>query len=147
MHDAAVVRIGKALGHLAGDLDRFDRRDRALLHALALAYGPLLDKGRYPMAALFLELPGADLDINVHPQKLEVRFARAQEVYAAVRHVVGGASDHLSRAPFGLRTYDCVSCLNRKHMSWAWASLFGVGFADLYVRLCSMGVWTDWRLL
>jgi hypothetical protein len=64
----------------------------------------------------------------------------------SMRHVVGGASDHLSRAPFGLRTYDCVSCLNRKHMSWAWASLFGVGFADLYVRLCSMGVWSDVRI-
>jgi len=72
-------------------------RDRALLHALALGYGPLLEKGRYPLAALFLELPGADLDINVHPQKLEVRFARAQEVYAAVRHVVGAA---IARAPW-----------------------------------------------
>ena len=72
-------------------------RDRALLHALALGYGPLLDKGRYPLAALFLDLPGADLDVNVHPQKLEVRFARAQEVYAAVRHVVGAA---IARAPW-----------------------------------------------
>ena len=72
-------------------------RDRALLHALALAYGPLLEKGRYPLAALFLDLPGADLDVNVHPQKLEVRFARAQEVYAAVRHVVGAA---IARAPW-----------------------------------------------
>jgi DNA mismatch repair protein MutL len=72
-------------------------RDRALLHALALAYGPLLDKGRYPLAALFLELPGADLDVNVHPQKLEVRFARGQEVYAAVRHVCGAA---IARAPW-----------------------------------------------
>jgi DNA mismatch repair protein MutL len=72
-------------------------RDRALLHALALGYGPLLEKGRYPLAALFLQLPGADLDINVHPQKLEVRFARAQEVYAAVRHVVGAA---IARAPW-----------------------------------------------
>src|SRR5499427_3510896 len=66
-------------------------RDRNLLHALTLGYGPLLEKGRYPMAALFLDVPGADVDVNVHPQKLEVRFARAQEVYAAVRHVVGGA--------------------------------------------------------
>jgi len=72
-------------------------RDRSLLHALAQGYGPLLDKGYYPMAALFLDLPGADLDVNVHPQKLEVRFARAQEVYAAVRHVVGAA---IARAPW-----------------------------------------------
>jgi DNA mismatch repair protein MutL len=77
-------------------------RDRNLLHALALGYGPLLEKGRYPMAALFLDVPGADVDVNVHPQKLEVRFARAQEVYAAVRHVVGAA---IARAPW-LRTTD-----------------------------------------
>jgi len=72
-------------------------RDRSLLHALALGYGPLLEKGRYPLAALFLDLPGQEVDINVHPQKLEVRFARAQEVYAAVRHVVGAA---VARAPW-----------------------------------------------
>jgi hypothetical protein len=32
-------------------------------------------------------------------------------------------------------------------MVWAWVSLFAVGFADLYVRLCSMGVWSDVRIL
>jgi hypothetical protein len=32
-------------------------------------------------------------------------------------------------------------------MKWAWMSLVGVAFADLYVRLCSMGVWHDWRIL
>jgi DNA mismatch repair protein MutL len=72
-------------------------RDRALVGALAMAYGELLDKGRYPLCALFLDVPGADLDVNVHPQKLEVRFAHAQEVYAAVRHVVGAA---ITRAPW-----------------------------------------------
>jgi DNA mismatch repair protein MutL len=72
-------------------------RDRSLLHALAQGYGPLIEKGRYPLAALFLEVPGGDLDVNVHPQKLEVRFARPQEVYAAVRHVVSAA---IGRAPW-----------------------------------------------
>jgi len=72
-------------------------RDRSLLHALSLGYGELLEKGRYPLAALFLEVPGQDLDVNVHPQKMEVRFARAAEVYAAVRHVVGAA---VARAPW-----------------------------------------------
>jgi hypothetical protein len=32
-------------------------------------------------------------------------------------------------------------------MVWAWTSLFGVGFADLYVRLCSMGLWSDLRIV
>ena len=33
------------------------------------------------------------------------------------------------------------------HMLFAWMSLFSVGFSDLYVRLCSMGIWQDIRLL
>jgi hypothetical protein len=31
-------------------------------------------------------------------------------------------------------------------MLWAWMSLFWVGFSDVYVRLCSMGIWHDWRI-
>jgi hypothetical protein len=65
----------------------------------------------------------------------------------SLRHVTGGMCDVLSRHPLRLGTYRCVSALNRRHMRWAWLSLFSVGFADLYVRLCSMGVWTDWRIL
>ena len=65
----------------------------------------------------------------------------------SMRHVVGGCVDELSRAPLGVSAYACVSCLNRRHMVWAWSSLFTVGFSDLYVRLCSMGVWTDFRIV
>ncbi|MBI1787104.1 MAG: succinate dehydrogenase [Acidobacteria bacterium] len=63
----------------------------------------------------------------------------------SVRHLVGGRFDLLS--PFRLKTYACVSCLNGRHKRWAWMSLFSVMFSDLYIRLCSMGVWTDWRIL
>ena len=65
----------------------------------------------------------------------------------AMRHIVGGYLDQLSRRPARKVAYDCSSCLNRWHMKWAWMSLFGVAFADLYVRLCSMGIWQDWRIL
>ncbi len=65
----------------------------------------------------------------------------------SLRHLVGGFLDHLSRAPTLKKAYDCSSCLNRRHLRWAWLSLFSVAFADLYVRLCSMGVWSDWRIL
>ena len=64
----------------------------------------------------------------------------------SLRHLVGGGCDQLSKMPIRQKTYNCVSCLNRRHMLWAWASLFTVGFADLYVRLCSMGVWSDLRI-
>jgi len=63
------------------------------------------------------------------------------------RHIVGGFLDQLSRHPTRKVAYDCASCLNRWHMKWAWMSLVGVAFADLYVRMCAMGVWSDWRIL
>ena len=49
--------------------------------------------------------------------------------------------------PSGTSSTTASRCLNGKHKKWAWASLFSVGFADLYVRLCSMGIWSDWRIL
>lgn len=64
----------------------------------------------------------------------------------SLRHLVGGYLDQLSRAPVRKKTYDCVSCLNRGHMRWAWLSLFWVAFADVYIRLLSMGIWHDVRL-
>ncbi len=64
----------------------------------------------------------------------------------ALRHVIGGYLDRLSGHPVRRRAYDCASCFNRVHMRWAWGSLFSVAFADIYVRLCSMGIWTDWRI-
>ncbi len=65
----------------------------------------------------------------------------------SMRHIVGGAFDQLSGKPVRRAAYDCATCLNRRHGLWAWLSLFGVALADLYVRLCSMGVIRDWRIL
>lgn len=65
----------------------------------------------------------------------------------SLRHLVGGRFDQMSRYPTRKKVYDCVTCLNRRHMMWAWASLIWVGFCDVYVRLCSMGVWYDYRIL
>jgi hypothetical protein len=63
------------------------------------------------------------------------------------RHVVGGFRDRLAGVPARKRVYDCVNCLNQRHMLFAWCSLFSVAFSDLYVRMCSMGIWTDWRIV
>jgi len=65
----------------------------------------------------------------------------------SLRHIIGGRKDCLtdcSKARQG--AYEGVSCLNRKHMLFAWMSLFWVGFTDAYIRLCSTGTWTDYRL-
>ncbi|MEX2174901.1 MAG: DNA mismatch repair endonuclease MutL [Pirellulaceae bacterium] len=57
-------------------------RDRALQHALGEAYRGLLLHGRFPIACLRLELPAEAVDVNVHPTKLEVRFADSGRIYS-----------------------------------------------------------------
>jgi len=56
-------------------------RDRALQHALTEAYRGLLTVGRFPIAFLHVEIPPDQVDVNVHPTKLEVRFLDASKVY------------------------------------------------------------------
>ncbi len=65
----------------------------------------------------------------------------------SLRHLIGGRKDCLSSKKVTLACYSCVSGLNKRHMNFAWVSLFGVMLADLYVRMVSMGIWTDWRLI
>lgn len=65
----------------------------------------------------------------------------------SLRHLIGGRRNCLSKRPISLACYSCVSGLNKRHMLFAWCSLFGVMFADLYVRMCASGVWTDYRIL
>ena len=64
----------------------------------------------------------------------------------SLRHVVGGYLDRMAGRPVRRACYLGCSKLNRWHMKWAWTSLVFVGFADLYVRMCSMGIWHDWRI-
>ena len=59
-------------------------RDRSLTHAVLRAYGELMPHGRYPGAIVFLEVPPAELDVNVHPAKAEVRFADAKAAWDAI---------------------------------------------------------------
>ena len=65
----------------------------------------------------------------------------------SLRHMLGGILDRISERPIRRTAYDCSSCLNRYHMQWARLSLVMVAFSDLYIRLCSMGIWHDWRIL
>jgi len=63
----------------------------------------------------------------------------------SLRHLVGGFLDSRSKSPACSKAYGCVGCLNQRHMMWAWISLFWVGFTDVYIRLCAMGIWHDYR--
>lgn len=63
-------------------------RDRQLLHAIQRAFAEVLPPGRMPGAFLFFDLPPEEVDVNVHPQKLEVRFVEPRAAYeAAMRSV------------------------------------------------------------
>ncbi len=57
-------------------------RDRILSHALREAYRGLVDPNRWPVALVFLTLDPHEVDVNVHPTKIEVRFRDAQTVHA-----------------------------------------------------------------
>ena len=64
-----------------------------------------------------------------------------------MRHVAGGTHDEVSKHPFCDRAYACSTALNYRHQLFAWLSLIAVAFSDVYVRLCSMGIWSDLRIL
>ncbi len=59
-------------------------RDRSLAHAIRAAFEDRLPEGRFAAFALHLEMPPDEVDVNVHPGKLEVRFARLRDVHDLV---------------------------------------------------------------
>jgi DNA mismatch repair protein MutL len=63
-------------------------RDRIVQHALFEGYSQRLVKGQFPVAVIFINLPFDAVDVNVHPTKNEVRFARQRDVHEAVRRAV-----------------------------------------------------------
>ena len=88
-------------------------RDRSLGHALAEAFRGLLMVGRSPVAFLHLEVPPEEVDVNVHPTKVEVRFRDSQRIYSQLLATLRQtflASDLHSRlqAPPGVEPADAV---------------------------------------
>ncbi len=63
-------------------------RDRLILHAISEAYRNILPTTSYPVMLLFLEMPPAEVDVNVHPSKTEVRFRQPSLVHDFVRDSV-----------------------------------------------------------
>ena len=75
-------------------------RDKLLLGALKGAYQDVLTSGRYPVCALYFNLPAHEVDVNVHPSKTEVRFYNSQQVrgllVTAVRNALSRGSTKTS---------------------------------------------------
>lgn len=75
-------------------------KDKLIVGAVRAAYQDLLARDRHPVAALFLDLPPGDVDVNVHPAKTEVRFRDATLVrgliVGALSHALAGAGHRAS---------------------------------------------------
>src|SRR5262249_59254493 len=63
-------------------------RDKLLLGAVRAAYADYLPRDRHPLLALFVSLPPAEVDVNVHPATAEVRFRNAGLVRALIVHAL-----------------------------------------------------------
>lgn len=72
-------------------------KDKVLLTAIRVAYGDVLPRGRFPLLALFLTLPYEFVDVNVHPQKTELRFRDVNMVrgflISALKEVISGGAN------------------------------------------------------
>jgi DNA mismatch repair protein MutL len=66
-------------------------RDRLVQHGLTEAYRNIMPPSVYPVVLLFLELPAAEVDVNVHPSKTEVRFRQQSAMHDFVRDTVRAA--------------------------------------------------------
>lgn len=62
--------------------------DRTLTHAVVQAYHTLLPVGRYPLALIFLEVDPGTVDVNVHPQKTQVRLMEERRLFNVVQRAV-----------------------------------------------------------
>ena len=91
-------------GHVGRPVDSVPRRDgqhwfvngravqdRVLSHAVSEAFGSTMPPGRHPTLCLFVEIDPSLVDVNVHPQKLEIRFRRSSAVHDLVRDAIATA--------------------------------------------------------
>ena len=63
-------------------------RDKVVQHAILQACRNFMERGRYPVVILFMEVPPAEVDVNVHPTKHEVRFREQGKVHDAIQAAV-----------------------------------------------------------
>jgi DNA mismatch repair protein MutL len=80
-------------------------RDKVVQHAIMQAYRGVIDRGRYPVVALFIEVAAGEVDVNVHPTKHEVRFRRQSVVHDTIQSAI----EEVLRSSPWLKTVSAVA--------------------------------------
>ncbi len=111
-------------------------RDKLVVGSVRAAYGDLVPKGRHPLLALFVELPTTEVDVNVHPAKVEVRFRDGGAVRSlligSLRHALETAGFRAS-AQGGARTLETMARTEESRSperSFAWPERAAPAFAE-----------------
>lgn len=116
-------------------------RDRLILRAVMEGYGQRLMKGRYPQAAIFIEVDPELVDINVHPTKQEVRLDKSRSLYQALVNSINKALSSQFRsfsstgektAGFGFKPAAMYPSVSETKTDWEY-----VGEKDVPVRISS----------
>ena len=102
-------------------------RDRVLARAVAHAYGSVLEGGRYPVGVVWLDLPSELVDVNVHPQKAEVRFTDGRSVFDAITRELHAGLAHAYGLPdLGGNPYARLNAPTLKALDTAAAEVRGM---------------------
>ena len=120
-------------------------RDRVLVGAVRAAYQDLLARDRHPVVALFITLPGSEVDVNVHPAKTEVRFREPSLVRGLI---VGGLRAALDEAGHRSVQRPPAAALGQWQSEPTGAGEAGVATLPLPVAERQYGVWDarpSWR--
>ncbi|MBI4331812.1 MAG: DNA mismatch repair endonuclease MutL [Chloroflexi bacterium] len=113
----AVTRANQ--GYLSFFVNRRWVRSRTLTFAVEDAYKGLLMTGKHPLAVLNIVLPFPEVDVNVHPTKMEVRFRSEQAVFAAVQKVVKQTLIRQSPVPeIEVRMHDLAGQAETRQILW-----------------------------
>lgn len=78
-------------------------KDKLLFGSLKAGYLDVIEKGKFPLCALWLDIPLSDIDVNVHPQKAEIRFKNQAEVRGAIVSLI---RSYLSNADISVNVID-----------------------------------------
>ncbi len=87
-------------------------KDKVLLGAIRAAYMDTMEKGKFPSVCLWFEIPNSDIDVNVHPQKAEIRFKEASFIRGVI---ISGIKQHIANAQINPNIINLQDMVKENH--------------------------------